>query len=388
VTQDSNATAENLPQFTRDTARGYVVLIVDDDMTSRRLLQVILEANGFGVLMAETGKKCLTIAKRHRPDIIVLDIQLPDLNGFAVCGLLKETKDLNDIPIIFVTGLGDSYNVVHGLSIGGSDYVTKPFHAEEVVARIRVHLALRNANRYLIETQRTRLAELKNAHLSMTTDLSMQPEAKCAVYFEPAQEAGGDQYDVVRLSESIHGYFVADIAGHGIEVSLKSAALKASFRENANLLTTAPETLRHINSLMRDFLQDGQHVTAAYLQLNRRTSSLVMASAGHLPLFVQQLDGRMEMLDVEGDVIGVFDNPVFKQRTIPVEPGARFWMFTDGVVEVFSERKSWRVGVAKLKTLIEETRDLELADALSKVSESMFDNHPGDDDRLLLAGEV
>src|SRR6266851_3874347 len=119
------------------------VLVVDDELNIRELVQVALKFHGCSVTTAATGKAALRQADADRPDLIVLDVMLPDMDGFEVCRRLRATG--NEVPVIFLTARDTSSDTVTGLAIGGDDYVTKPFSVEALVARVRA--VLRRASR-------------------------------------------------------------------------------------------------------------------------------------------------------------------------------------------------------------------------------------------------
>ena len=138
-----------------------IVMVVDDSLDSIHMLNDLLEEEGFTVLVALEGTQALTISENIRPDIILLDALMPNMNGFDTCRHLKRKAQLADTPIIFMTGLSDTEHVLMGLNAGGVDYVTKPIRGEELIARMRVHLtnarinqqaraALDSAGQYLL----------------------------------------------------------------------------------------------------------------------------------------------------------------------------------------------------------------------------------------------
>jgi DNA-binding response OmpR family regulator/DNA-binding CsgD family transcriptional regulator len=118
-----------------------LVLIVDDSSDTLSILNEALEKEGMETLVALEGNQALAIAQKMIPDIILLDAIMPTITGFDVCKKLKENPELRSIPVIFMTGLSDTENVVKGFEAGGIDYITKPIINSELVARIRVHLA-------------------------------------------------------------------------------------------------------------------------------------------------------------------------------------------------------------------------------------------------------
>ncbi|WP_185267546.1 response regulator transcription factor [Halopseudomonas xiamenensis] len=117
------------------------VLIVDDALDSIRMLNDVLEHAGMTVLVALEGAQALNISRNITPDIVLLDAMMPNMDGFETCRQLKRNPALADVPIIFMTGLSDTEHVVMGLNAGGVDYVTKPINADELIARMQVHLA-------------------------------------------------------------------------------------------------------------------------------------------------------------------------------------------------------------------------------------------------------
>ncbi|NIB42842.1 response regulator [Pseudomaricurvus alkylphenolicus] len=117
-----------------------IVLVVDDSHDALSLISDALEAAGIDVLVALEGKQALTIAKRLRPDMILLDAVMPKMDGFETCRQLKADPELANIPVIFMTGLTDTSDIVRGLEVGGVDYLTKPINPNELLARMKVHL--------------------------------------------------------------------------------------------------------------------------------------------------------------------------------------------------------------------------------------------------------
>jgi CheY-like chemotaxis protein len=126
------------------------ILVVDDTPANLSVLLDALKNRGYRLLVARDGESALVRARYARPDLILLDIMMPGMDGIETCARLKADEQLRDIPVIFTTALTDSQSKVRGLQAGGVDYITKPFQAEEVLARVQIHLALRAANQRLM----------------------------------------------------------------------------------------------------------------------------------------------------------------------------------------------------------------------------------------------
>ena len=132
------------------------ILIVDDFPLNLQVLGAILEAEGYNVRPVPNGRLALRVAGKEKPDLILLDIMMPEMDGFEVCRQLKENQDLRDIPVIFISALNNTSDIVRALKSGGVDYITKPFQIKEVTARVSTHLQIQQQRRE-IEWQRREL---------------------------------------------------------------------------------------------------------------------------------------------------------------------------------------------------------------------------------------
>ena len=133
---------------------GAKVLLVDDTPANLKLLRQALEPEGYSILIASSGETALKIACNGQPDLILLDVQMPGLDGFETCRCLKENPATQDIPVIFVTARAETESVVEGFRAGGIDYIVKPFQSEEVLARVRTHLQIDHLARQLEASNR------------------------------------------------------------------------------------------------------------------------------------------------------------------------------------------------------------------------------------------
>lgn len=159
-------TMHNNPQPTRSALRRDTVLVVDDTPETLGFLTDTLDHAGYTVLIATDGEAALDLVEQITPDLVLMDAVMPGMGGFEACRRLKHEKFLSNLPVIFMTGLSDTEHVVEGLAAGGVDYVTKPIVVDELLARIRVHLAnarkasgsqavLDASGRFLLATDRT-----------------------------------------------------------------------------------------------------------------------------------------------------------------------------------------------------------------------------------------
>lgn len=136
------------------------LLVVDDTPENLRLLASMLGEKGYEVRPVSSGRQALQAAERLVPELILLDINMPEMDGYEVCRQLKSREDLREVPVIFLTALTDTADKLKGFAVGGVDYVSKPFQIDEVLARVKVHIALRRAQKQLADNY-NRLRELE-----------------------------------------------------------------------------------------------------------------------------------------------------------------------------------------------------------------------------------
>jgi DNA-binding response OmpR family regulator len=144
------------------------IMVVDDTQANLKLLQEMLQAKGYQVLTFLCGATALKAAAKNPPDLILLDINMPEMNGFEVCERLKADEVLKDIPVIFISALTETADKVKAFAVGGVDYITKPFQFEEVNARVETHLRLRRLQLELQALNELKMVELSNRIRSMS----------------------------------------------------------------------------------------------------------------------------------------------------------------------------------------------------------------------------
>lgn len=194
----------------------YKILIVDDVVSNVLLLKILLTNEKFQVCTANNGRTCIEMAKKEHPDLILLDVMMPDINGFDTAVVLKKDEETKDIPIIFLTALNTPQDLVHGFQVGANDFLTKPFNKEELVMRVTQQISLVAAKR-IIEKQNAELkATLSNrdkmysviAHDLRSPMASIRMVLNLVVQSASAETVGPELYMLLdqanRESEEVH----------------------------------------------------------------------------------------------------------------------------------------------------------------------------------------
>lgn len=351
------------------------LLIVDDNAINRRILVGILRKESYALSTAADGEEAVEAARRDPPDLILLDIMMPAKDGYQVCADLKTDPRTEHVPVIFLTALADPADKIKGLELGAVDYITKPFDAGEVLARVRNQIKiqrltedLRRANRGLREQQALIDADLRAAAGIQRSLVPAVPPPLAAVdvawRFIPCQRVGGDLFNLVALGPHHLAAYVIDVSGHGVPSAMVTVSLSQFLSLHAGRLyahgTTEPaapaDVLRRLD---REYPIErfDKFCTVAYTLLDLRDGRLRYSVAGHPHPLVQRGDGRLEALEAGGPIIGLGGAVPFEEAETHLAPGDRLILYTDGVVE-HRGPDSDQFGDERFRDELTRTRDL------------------------------
>ncbi len=367
----------------------YSVLAVDDNLLNLKLIEKSLSKEGYKVFSAANGPDARKTAEQQKPDLILLDIEMPGENGFDVIEKLKLNSETNAIPVIFLTGVSEVDSKLKGFDLGAVDYITKPFHPLEVLARVRIHLKLSIATNSLIAGQASKLRQLTEAQVSMLPLPEEYPEASFGVYYKALEEAGGDFYDILNISDRITGYFVADLSGHDIQTSYMTASVKALLAQNCTPVYSPAESMKMINDVLVEILPDGKYLTCCYLHVNRTTRKLTIINAGHPPVVCLPEIGDPYLIKMDGDILGMFKDAHFGIKSFEVNPGDKFFVYSDGLVESAEQQVTWASGADSLLPVFDKIKGEPYQKAPEALVDCLFNKKAlPEDDLVVLCVEV
>ena len=335
------------------------ILLVDDEPANLQVLMETLGGTECKRLIAKNGETALSIARKVIPELILLDIMMPGMDGFEVCRQLKSDPTTADIPVIFLSALSSTQDKVQGFALGAVDYVTKPFQPEEVIARVTTHLTIHRLNREIQQRKELLEQELKIVsdlqRVLLPKDLPRIEGLELAVHYETSFYSGGDYYDWVALPDNRWGFLLADAAGHGAPAAVEMAMTCALFRSCPTPPVEPDALLSYLNdNLCR--IYEASFVTAIYAVYDPDPRMLHLARAGQPPPMVcRASENTARELACEGVLpmgISQFDRiPVTRTQ---LNPGDRLLFYTDGVSERFNLQGE-QYGEARLLDLLRTT---------------------------------
>ncbi|WP_284422755.1 MULTISPECIES: SpoIIE family protein phosphatase [unclassified Bradyrhizobium] len=330
------------------------ILIADDDPLCRRLVAGVLRAQKFtNIAFAEGGLSAMEQLRRFRPDLLLLDMQMPDMSGLDVCRQIRVQADFADTPILVQTATVDRKKMGELFSAGASDFLSKPINPSELIARVVVHLERWNSLRALRD-YRERISRELDAARRMQVELLPDPitlqwaartaDLRIASYNRSSSELGGDLWGMLPISNGAFGIFLADFTGHGVNAALNTFRLHALIHEYKALHDDPGALLSMLNERLVRLLRVGQFATFMYVVVDHRAGVLKCASAGAPPaILVQGTDGRARLCDSSGFPLGVERGVRYRtsRRKFPV--GSLLLLFSDGISE-FPDAKGERIG--------------------------------------------
>jgi sigma-B regulation protein RsbU (phosphoserine phosphatase) len=332
------------------------VLLVDDTPANIRIANSILKEL-YTIRVATNGAKALELARvTPMPDLILLDVMMPEMDGYEVCTQLKLSPDTRDIPVIFLTGQTDVEDETRGFGVGAVDYIHKPFSPAVVQARVQTHLLLRGIREQLATQLRTIQKELDTARqiqLSiLPSEIPKLSGLDIAARYVPMSSVAGDFYDFVVVDEKHIGILIADVSGHGMPAALIASMLKIALAAQVAHASDPAQVLLGLNQALCGKFEH-HFITAAYLFLDMHKRSLTYAGAGHPPLLVwgESSKGVREVLE-NGLFLGMFSLATYSSIELPLRPGDRLLLYTDGIPET-TNPSGVEFGAAGFKQFLE-----------------------------------
>jgi len=346
------------------------VLIVDDAKLNIDILVQALR-DEYKLSVALDGAAALCSIEKSTPDLVLLDIVMPGLNGYEVCRQLRAHESTRDLPVMFLSSLEDVKDKTQGFEVGGNDYLTKPFEVLEVKARVR---SLLKAKAY---TDAIREAMARDLKIAREIQMGILPADVAAVtrhsalevhaIIEPAQKVGGDLYEVLRGSDDRVVIALGDVSGKGIPAALFMAVAVTVLRTLARHLVDPAEILRRLNDELVEQNPRGMFVTMQCLVFDLTARQVSFAGAGHHQLAIVSRGRPPRLACVSsGRPAGLMPFNPIERETLPLEAGDTFVLFSDGVSEAMNVADDF-YGEDRLIAVLTAEADGAVADIVKRV---------------------
>jgi phosphoserine phosphatase RsbU/P len=314
------------------------ILVVDDSPMNLQVLVRTLQASGHRILAARSGRAAIDIAAKARPDLILLDVMMPDMDGFEVCRALKARSETRDAVVVFLSALGEVSEKVAGLKLGAADYITKPIQAEEVLARVATHLTRQYLERQLRRSRDRLDRELANAadmqRMLLPRTMPDHPSVDFAAFYQTSRHAGGDYYDIIPIGPHQFGVMVAVVSGHGAPAAIVMAMIRAVLHTFPGQPVHPPAVMDHINRHFQFLWDTAMFATAIYgvLDVERRTWR--STCAGHPPPILVRKGRGAAPLHAERTQMLLFTHlEAVGCSEQALQPGDRIVLYTDGITD-------------------------------------------------------
>ena len=387
-------------QLDTENATDQTILIVDDNESERLRMVLLMERLGLCPIYASDGEEALEMAKRHHPGIIISDWYMPGMSGLELCKALRETEYGADVYFILVTGEDRQQHLAKGLSEGADDFLTKPYMAEEIRARVtagkralksrkkletsnndlRAQLVAREKSETRIKDNLASAAELQSRMLPLKN--SVLGGFKVGHVSRTAEDLAGDVFGCILFNQDGDiGFFHVDVVGHGVVAAMNSfsvARLLCSANAAKSFLTTddkpspAHMVVERLNEYFNSDEECDQYFTMVYGVLNSKTGEGQLCQAGHPHPLIITPDGEARRLGKGGLPVGLMEFARYESVNFTMDPGDRLFLYSDGAVEAENERGE-QLGFLSLSRRAVAQRELPLQSWLEDLESQVVD---------------
>ncbi len=381
-----DSTFVDTPTISQSPVVKPYVLAVDDEPLNRLILQDLIE-DRYQLKLVENGQACLDEVEQKKPNLILLDINMPGLSGYDVCQKLKENPLTKDIPVIFLTAKIGVEDQKRGFQIGAVDYITKPFTESILLARMETHLSLYFTGRLLEQSYQVLQQErnqIEHIITSMHQDKRFYKESLRQVV-SPVEKSNGDII-LSSLSADNHQHIlVGDFTGHGLMAAISGPLVASLFYTHVQQNRCAEDILQIINDELVSKLLPQNFLAATYIDWNKNNQQATLWNFG-MPCSLYVEPNKVDKIASMSVALGIMNMHEHKltPKVMSFSPGDKLFIYTDGLAEV-KNNKGEEFGETRtlelLLKVIEE--NLELNEVFQKINHFSDGKGVTDDTTLL-----
>ncbi len=362
-----------------------LIMVVDDEPVNCQVLHNFLTLNNYQVLLLESGAKALDyLEKNSPPQLILLDVMMPEMSGLEVCKKIRERYQENELPIIMLTAKNQTNDMVQGFQLGANDYVYKPFVKDELLARIHSQLDLLKLNRSLKEKAKLErdLEAAKIVQDSFFPPPTTIPNLDIIVDCKMADVTGGDwYYYYYDEQQELLDIILGDVTGHGIPAALVTGVAFGSVLTSEDQLIKAKASNERLKQIFLSLDKSikcakDKYMSTCMLSLDLRKGELNYINAGHLPVYwYSKKDDKLQTIYSRSYQLGEKKKQSdFICKSVQLSPGDCLLLYSDGIVEnVAPGQKPFNM--ISIKNLV--SQEIQLKDFHSAVSNKVA-VHMGD----------
>jgi len=366
------------------------ILYVEDDPFLSELIAYELSGDGYRIETAADGESGLAAARRGQFDLILLDVQLPGMNGFEISRQLQADPRVAGVPIIFLTARGTLEDRLTGFEAGGVDYLSKPFAMRELKARIAALMRQRRTMRQ--QEAASVFGEMSEAaaiqrHLIERAAPQMA-NLDIFSHCHPAKEIGGDFYDFRLLEGDQMIFMVADVSGKGLPAAMIMTSARTALQGAAQRVYSSEAAMTQLNrDLYNDLTDVGKFITVFLGHYDGINEQLSYANAGHSLVVYCPAGGQCRVLEAADPPLGIWPKHFFSRESIPFGPGDLLVVCSDGIFEAENpagERVGYDLLLEWIQSATPHSANAIGQAILQKVNDFSRQWHQTDDQTLLV----
>ncbi len=331
------------------------ILIVDDEVGSRHAIRRHLSRAGYDVSEAEGAEQAVRMINKAQPDLVLMDIMMPGINGIEAIRLLRQKWSAGELPVIFLSGINEKDRWVEAFEAGANDFISKIYEPNEMLARINTQLTMSGLHKQLqqknvqLEQEKELASHMQRWLLEISDDFQ---QYFLAHDYQPFDRVGGDYFDFFRAGDYEFA-LIGDVSGHSTASALLMAACKSMLNTLAYRLRDPLAVVHELNQQVFQIVGSrGAFSTLALIRLDRSQNELKIVSAGHPPCYLLRSDG-IATLSSSGLPVGASRNATWQCETHPFRVGEALFLYTDGVIEA-SNREGSLFGRDALESLLSQ----------------------------------
>lgn len=323
--------------------------MVDDELVNQMLLASSLKQDGYEVATASDGQEALRLLRARPYDVVLLDILMPEMDGYQVLERMQADETLRVLPVIVISALDDMQSVVRCIEMGATDYLPKPFNPVLLRARIDASLAakrLRDQERAYLQAVKRELELGRQIQADFLPETLPQPPGwEISARFQPALEVSGDFYDAFVLADGRVALVIADVCGKGVGAALFTALVRSLIRFFAEQVNPCVGDVFDVVSLANNYIarhhgrRGMMFATLFFGVLDTTSGALSYVNAGHPSPVVTGPSGVRDLSSRSNPALGLFPDLEFVRHEARIEPGEILLAYTDGVTEAYSAER-------------------------------------------------